>query len=241
MKYFFTTLFLLIAVTAFGQQHPIQKINISHLTKNFYVCVSYGYPDGDEPFPANCLFAVTDKGIILINTPWGDEQTQQLVDSVQRRFNKKIVLCIATHFHDDCVAGFDVLKKQGTKTYTSKQTYALAKKENNELPQYTFTRDTTFTFDGVTLQTWFPGEGHTRDNIVVWFPQDKILFGGCLVKSLEATTKGFTGDANLKQWPLTIDNVGRKFADARYVIPGHQGWQGSTKQLRHTQQIIGKQ
>jgi metallo-beta-lactamase class B len=57
------------------------------------------------------------------------------------------------------------------------------------LPQYTFTHDTTFNIAGVTLQAYYPGAGHTRDNIVVWVPQDKVLFGGCLIKSLEAIQK----------------------------------------------------
>ncbi|GGH02362.1 subclass B1 metallo-beta-lactamase [Mucilaginibacter phyllosphaerae] len=231
---------LLSSAAAFAQK-PVKNIELRHLTKSYYVCVSYGYPpDSDEPFPANSLVVVTNKGIILVNTPWGEEQTQQLVDSVKHRFNKKIIFCVATHFHDDCVAGFNVLKKQGAKTYSSKHTYALAKKENNELPQYTFAHDTTFNIAGVSLQTYYPGAGHTRDNIVVWLPQAHVLFGGCLVKSLDASTKGFTGDADLKHWPLAIQNVARKFPAAQYVIPGHQGWQGGINQLGHTRQLILK-
>lgn len=231
---------LFISAIAFGQKKPV-KISITHLTKNFYVCTSYGYPDDKSPaYPANSLFAVTDKGIILVNSPWGDEQTQQLIDSVKQRFNKKIIFCIATHFHDDCLGGFDVLKKQGAKTYSSRQTYTLAKKENNELPQYTFAHDTTFNIAGITLKTYYPGEGHTHDNIVVWLPQHKILFGGCLVKSLEADNKGFTGDANLEQWPSSIKNVQGHFKDARYVIPGHLGWRGGLKQLSHTLHVLNQ-
>jgi len=229
---------LLFSAAALAQK-PVKNIELKQLAKNYYVCVSYGYPpDSDEPYPANSLVVVTDKGIILVNTPWGEEQTQQLVDTVKSRFNKKIIFCVATHFHDDCVAGFNVLKKQGAKTYSSKQTYALAKKENNELPQYTFARDTTFNIGGEILKTYYPGAGHTRDNIVVWLPQAHVLFGGCLVKSLEADTKGFTGDADLKHWPRAIKNVAYKFAGAQYVIPGHLGWQGGTKQLRHTLKVV---
>ena len=231
---------LLISTIGFGQK-KLNRISIKHLTKNFYVCVSYGYPpDSDEPFPANSLFALTTKGVVLINTPWGDEQTQQLVDSVQKRFNKKIIFCVATHFHDDCIGGFNTLKRQGTKTYSSSKTYALAKKENNALPQFTFANDTTFTIGGVTLNTYYPGEGHTKDNIVVWLPQGNILFGGCLVKSLETNTQGYTLDANLTYWPAAIKNVQRRFPNISYVIPGHQGWQGGSRQLTHTIQVIGK-
>jgi metallo-beta-lactamase class B len=237
MRCFALTLFLFASAVAFAQQ-PVQKIGITHLTKNFYVCTSYGYPDGKNPYPANSLFAVTSEGIILIDTPWGDEQTQQLLDAVRKRFNKKIVLCISTHFHDDRIGGVDMLKKTGIKTYSSKQTYILAQKEGNNLPQYTFSKDTTFTVGGIALQTYYPGAGHTSDNLVVWFPQQKILFGGCLVKSTAATTKGNVVDADLQQWPVTIKRLRARFKKAEFIIPGHEGWQGGLKQLDHTLQIL---
>lgn len=230
---------LLFSAVAVAQK-PALKISITHLTKNLYVCTSYGYPDQNSPaYPANSLFAVTANGIVLVDTPWGDEQTQQLIDSLKHRFNKKIIFCVATHFHDDKIGGMDVLIKHGAKTYSTTQTYALAKKEKNSLPQYTFTRDTTFNIGGLILRTYYPGAGHTKDNIVVWLPQYKTLSGGCLVKSLDADTKGFIGDADLKNWPTAVNNVARLYSKAQYVIPGHLGWQGGIKQLEHTLQIIG--
>ena len=228
---------LLISCCVFGQGNAF-KINITPLTKNFYICTSYGLPEGNTPFPANGLFAVTDAGIILIDTPWDEDQTKQLIDTLQQRFNQKIVLCIATHFHNDRTGGFEILNKQDVETYTSRQTYNLAKDRGEQLPNFTFASDTTFTIGDLELQTFYPGPGHTRDNIVVWFPKEKILFGGCLIKSLETTSIGYTIDASLEQWPASISKVSEQFKDAKFVIPGHQGWQGGTKQFAHTLKII---
>lgn len=222
---------------ALGQALP--QMTIAPLTKNFYVVTSYGYPDKGKPaFPANSLFVVTDAGIILIDTPWGEEQTQQLADTLEKTYHKKIVLCIATHFHADKTIGFDVLKKQGTTTYTGKLTYTMAKQHGEKLPEFTFAKDTTFNVGGITLKTFYPGEGHTKDNIVVWFPNEMVLVGGCLVKSLDTDSKGFTGDANLKQWPISVENVIRWYGHAKYVIPGHQGWHGGADQLSHTMDVV---
>jgi metallo-beta-lactamase class B len=234
----FFIFWLMAASQAFAQkQEP--KISITPLTKNYYVCTSYGYPGDDaELFPSNSLFVVTDAGIILIDTPWGEDQTQQLIDTLYKTYHKKIVLCIATHFHDDRVIGFDVLRKQGTKTYSSTLTYKLAKAEHNKLPEFTFSRDTTFTIGGVTLKTYFPGEGHTKDNIVVWFPNDLVLHGGCFIKSHETDSKGFVGDANLKQWSASVENVIKYYGHAKYIIPGHQSWAGGIEQLSHTMDVV---
>jgi metallo-beta-lactamase class B len=238
-KFLFLIFFVLMSAALFAQQEPLPKMTITTLTGNYYVVTSYGYPGKDEPpFPANSLFVVTDAGIVLIDTPWGEDQTQQLIDTLDKTYHKKIVLCIATHFHDDKVIGFDVLKKAGTKTYSSTLTYKLAKKEHNKLPEFTFSQDTTFNVGGVAIKTYYPGEGHTKDNIVVWFPDELVLVGGCLVKSLDTESKGFTGDANMKQWPLSIENVIKYYGHAKYIIPGHQGWAGGVEQLSHTMDVV---
>ena len=60
----------------------------------------------------------------------------------------------------------------------------------------------------------------------------KILFGGCMVKSLDGG-RGYLGDANLKQWSATISKVKKAFPGAKIVIPGH-GDQGGIALLDYT-------
>ncbi|HXB45547.1 MAG TPA: hypothetical protein VNV85_15885, partial [Puia sp.] len=83
------------------------------------------------------------------------------------------------------------------------------------------------------FQTYYPGEGHTPDNIVIWFDKEKILYGGCLIKSTEADNIGNLEDANVKEYATTIENVQKKFKFPKYIIPGHQDWT-STRSLEHT-------
>ncbi len=225
----------LITIAAFSQQQPF-KISIQHLTGNCYLFISYGLANG-APFPANGVYVVTNDGVVVIDTPWGEDETQQLIDSVYRRHHKKIILSISTHFHADRTGGIDVFKKASVKTYSSQQTLALCKKSGNKQAAYTFTNDTTFNIGGTTIQTYYPGEGHTKDNIVVWLPKQKVLVGGCLVKSTETENIGNVADANVAQWPQTIKNVMVKYPGAKYIIPGHQGW-ASLNSLKHTLEVI---
>ena len=37
-----------------------------------------------------------------------------------------------------------------------------------------------------SIEAFYPGPGHSPDNIVVWIPEARVLFGGCLVKSAGA-------------------------------------------------------
>ena len=49
------------------------------------------------------------------------------------------------------------------------------------------------------FQTYYGGQGHTPDNIVIWFDKEKILYGGCLVKSDWRSKGSLTHTLNLIQ------------------------------------------
>ncbi|MEI7587754.1 MAG: subclass B1 metallo-beta-lactamase, partial [Runella sp.] len=78
---------------------------------------------------------------------------------------------------------------------------------------------------------------HTVDNIVVWFPNEKVLYGGCLVKCMEAEDLGYIKEANLKAWPKTIRRLQKRYKNPRFIIPGHGDWR-SGESLRHTLKLL---
>ncbi len=82
----------------------------------------------------------------------------------------------------------------------------------------------------------FFGEGHTIDNIVSYFPHDKVLFGGCLIKTLGAS-KGYLGDANVNDWSKTVLAVKSKYGKAKVIIPGH-GKPGNSELLDYTIELF---
>jgi glyoxylase-like metal-dependent hydrolase (beta-lactamase superfamily II) len=81
------------------------------------------------------------------------------------------------------------------------------------------------------------GRGHTVDNIVVWLPQREVLFGGCLVKSTGSKSLGYTEDADLDEWPHTIDRVAGRFPGAKVIVPGH-GAPGGHELLVRTKELL---
>jgi metallo-beta-lactamase class B len=183
------------------------------------------------------MYLITDKGAVMFDTPWDTAQFQPLLDSIQNKHHTNVVLCVATHFHDDRTAGLDFLKQKGIKTYSSKQTFDLCKEHSQKQAEYFFTQDTTFTIGNHRFQTYYPGEGHTKDNIVIWFDDEKILYSGCLVKSTENNDLGYVTDANLSAWATTIANVINRFPHPQYVIPGHFSW-ADNGGLEHTLKLL---
>jgi len=217
----------------YGQMKPL---TISHLIDNFYVYTTYK-PVNGSPFPSNSMFIVTEDGIVLIDTPWDTTQTKPLLDTLKRRYDKPIRMCLVTHFHDDRTAGLEILNQHGIKTYSSWQTDSISQQKSEKRATFHWAGDTTFTIGKLTFETFYPGEGHTKDNLVVWFPKEKILYGGCLVKSTDAQGLGNTADANLNAWPISIQRLIKKYRAIKYVIPGHRRW-GSKRLLTHTMKLL---
>lgn len=230
---------LLLLITSVGVFAQNTKLKIQHLRGNLYVYTTYNLFSGN-PFPSNSMYMVTDEGVVLIDTPWDKNQFQPLLDSIQRRHNKDVVLCISTHNHDDRTAGLDYYKSKGIKTYSSKHTYDRCVANGNPKAAYTFAKDTVFTVGGHKLEAYYPGEGHTPDNITIWFPEEEVLYGGCLVKSVENDGLGNIADANLKDWGKTIQKLIDRYPEPSYVVPGHFMWSRGRKALKHTQKLLKK-
>jgi metallo-beta-lactamase class B len=221
---------------ALAQTNP-GTLQITHLTGNFYIYVTYNDPGNGVSFPSNSMYLVTNKGVVLFDTPWDTTMFQPLLDSIKARHHKNAIACISTHFHADRTAGLEFYRKKGLETYTTTRTDKFSKERNQKRAKHLIAGDTTFNIGGYGFQIYYPGEGHSPDNIVIWFNNDKILYGGCLIKSTEAGSLGNLSDANVTAWPKTIKNIQERFKNPRYIIPGHQDWTDKNS-LDHTLDLL---
>lgn len=237
--YLFLALLFTCTITSpvFAQKKQAGGLTISKLTGDYYVYTTYGTLDDGSRYPSNSLYVVTQKGVVMIDVPWDTTQTLPLLDSIEQRHHKKVIASISTHFHKDRTAGLDILKSRGVKTYASAGTIKLCKERNEQLPEYSMLSDTTFHLGDHILQTYYPGKGHTSDNIVIWFPDAKVLYGGCFIKSMESPDLGNLGDANTKEWAGSIKNLKGKFKNINYVIPGHGNW-NNKQAIDHTLTLV---
>jgi metallo-beta-lactamase class B len=229
---------LLIGTRLWAQSVPLPPLTVTKIDDRIYVHTSHQVYGG-SPFPSNGLVIKTDRGIVIIDTAWGPDQTRQLLHWVETNLHEPVRLCISTHFHDDRIGGTAVLRRAGVRVISTPLTAQKAATLGVEQPEGLLPNDTTITIGNVPIRCYFPGEGHSPDNIVVWLPDQRILFGGCLVKSVAAFGLGNLADANLKEWAHSIRNVQRQFSTSRIVVPGHQAWDDPNA-LVHTLQLLEK-
>jgi metallo-beta-lactamase class B len=229
--------YLFISANIFAQTDD-SSLKISNLTGDFYIFTTYHMYQGSR-ISANGMYVVSDSGVVMIDTPWDTTQFQPLLNSIRTKHNKNVILCIATHFHEDRTGGLEYYSNQGIRTFTTKQTDDLSKKRGMKRAQYLIYKDTVFKVGQYSFQTYYPGPGHTADNIVIWFSKQKILYGGCLIKSTDVDDLGNLADAYTKEYSAAIKRLQIKFGHPNYIIPGHDDWH-SKESLEHTLELANQ-
>lgn len=227
-------IFLFFFQFSLGQNSTALKI--THLTGDFYIYETFQLFK-NSLVAANGMYVVTSDGVVLFDSPWDTNQALPLLDSIYKKHNKKVVMSIATHFHTDRTGSLAIYNSKGIATYSSKQTDSLCVVYGEKRPSSTFKNDTVFKVGKYSFKTFYPGKGHAPDNIIIWFENEKILYGGCFIKSSEATDLGNLSDASVKEWKVSTEKVIYTFRKPKYIVPGHQSWKNK-KSLRHTLQLI---
>jgi metallo-beta-lactamase class B len=142
---------------------------------------------------------------------------------------------ISTHSHEDRTGGVSALRKRGIPTGALQLTVELARAAGKSAPDALFASGAFA--DPRGFEAFFPGAGHAPDTIVVWFPKQRVLFGGCLIKAAESTDLGFVGDADLGHWPAAIEAVRARYPGATVVVPGH-GEPSTVRALERTLELL---
>jgi len=95
----------------------------------------------------------------------------------------------------------------------------------------------TIDLGGVKVEIWHPGSGHTRGDTIAWVEEEKVLFSGDLV---EYEAGVYTGDAQLEEWPATLEAL--KALNAEAIVPGRgeamKGNADVNKALDYTQRWV---
>ena len=211
-----------------------QNLILKKISPHVYRHISYLNTDDFGRVECNGMVVVNGGKAVIFDTPANDSASEELINFVNKNLNSIISAIIPTHFHNDCVGGLKAFGENHIPGYASSKTIDILKKEDNKNASLlkSFTDSLTLDIGGEKVYAEYLGEGHTKDNIVGYFPKDSILFGGCLIKEVGAS-KGFLGDANLKAWPSTVLKVKQKYPQAKIVIPGH-GKPGGTDLLDYT-------
>ena len=199
------------------------------------------------PWPANSMFVlIGDHDLVFVDTPYTAEATSLVLDWITDIFGQRDIIEINTGFHVDNLGGNQAFIDRNIPVYGSDRTVELIRERGEKSrdlilnwlsspdnarfynrhaslpytpPNHLFplSEGKTLTIGSETVEIIFPGETHAPDNTVVYFPQRKLLFGGCMILAGNGT--GNLADANLTTWKDAV--VRLESLDCRIIVPGH--------------------
>ena len=235
-----TLLFILLipnVVFSHGQSsndQSVKNLKIKQLSDNVYQHISSQRVEPWGLVEATGLVVVNGTDAHLIDSPWTTQATKELIKWIDGK-GLTIKSAVVTHFHSDASNDLPLLNDLNIKTYATSLTNQLLISKKRETASNEITTNAFELVDGV-MDVFYPGGGHSQDNIVVWMPQEKILFGGCFVRNLRAKSLGNTEDAVISEWSNSIQKVINRYSDIKLVVPGH-GKVGDISLLTHTQEL----
>ena len=213
-----------------------KDLNVTQIAKNSFQHISFKQTNDFGYVPCNGLIVRNNNEVIIFDTPTNDKSSEELIKWIGATLHCKINAIIPTHFHDDCLGGLKAFHQNNVPSYAYFKAIEFATENKYEVPQNSFRDSLILKLGDESIIAKFFGEGHTKDNIVGYFPSENVMFGGCLIKELKAG-KGYLGDANVPDWSNTVEKVKKEYPNVKIVVPGH-GEYGNSKLLDYTIELF---
>lgn len=208
--------------------YQTENLVVKKLSNHIYEHTSFLNTNDYGKVSCNGMLVINDSKGIVFDTPTDNKSSLELITFVTKKLKSEIAAIIPTHFHKDCIGGIEEFEKLNIPLYVTEQTLELLKKngQNFSKPIKEFNGNFSLNIGNKKIYAEYFGEGHTKDNIIGYFPEDNAIFGGCLIKRVGAN-KGNLEDANINDWSETVRKIKLKYPKAKIVIPGHGKWGGT--------------
>lgn len=241
MKQFLYALTILLLFSSCkSTKQPISysssTLKIIPISKNAFIHITYLDTDDFGKVACNGLVYINNNEAVVFDTPTTDEVSLELIKWIAEVKKCDITGVVINHFHADCLGGLNAFHKLGIPSFANNKTLLLAQNNSYTTPQIGFDDTMELSVGTEKIINTFFGEAHTTDNIASYIPSEQLLFGGCMVKSLKAN-KGYTGDANIKEWSITVQKIKNTYPNLKVIIPGH-GAAGGTELLEYTAKLF---
>jgi len=191
----------------------------------------------NQNFISNAGFIVTGQGVVVIDALGSPALAQQLVAAIRKITPQPITHVIVTHYHADHVYGLQVFRALGARILAHNAARSYLNSDNARLRLQASRQELSPWIDantelveadewleaereldlgGVRLQIKHVGPSHTPEDLVVYLPQQRLLFAGDLVFRARIP---FVGQADSRRWIAALD--GLLALDTRLIVPGH--------------------
>jgi glyoxylase-like metal-dependent hydrolase (beta-lactamase superfamily II) len=214
-----------------------EQLTVTEIADGVWVHTSWHtFPSGVR-FPGNGLLVRDGAELVLVDTGWGIEATEELLDWIETTLALPVRQAIITHFHEDSLGGAAALAERGIPFAGHPLTRALAAGRGVPLPQPLPLLNAGDAVVIGELEVYYPGPAHSLDNLFVWVPRAAVLFGTCAIRTPGIAGRGNVADADVEHWPEAVRRAMKRYPQVRIVVPGH-GEPGDASLLAYTIELF---
>jgi cyclase len=210
----------LLSVAMFGayayaqlEQQP-STLNLVTLADDLYVI-------HNDFVPGNVTALVTDSGVLLVDDKY-EVDHDNILAQLKTVTSQPVRYVINTHYHGDHSGGNARLQAQNAQVVASERARAkMVESRQPGLPDITVEGRGHVYLGGKRAELYYFGRSHTDGDLVVLFPDHRVLAAGDMFTFGDATPEliDYAGGGSAKDWTSTLDGALR--LDFDRVVPGH--------------------
>jgi glyoxylase-like metal-dependent hydrolase (beta-lactamase superfamily II) len=210
-----------------GDLEP-KEVTFSQLSESAWAYTAEGDP--------NTGVVIGEDSVMVVDAQATPAMASDVIEKIRGVTDKPIKYVTLTHYHAVRVLGasaygaeqifasqdtYDLIVERGEQDYKSEyERFPRLFQDVESIPGLTwpsivFQGQMTLWMGKTEVRLMQLGRGHTKGDTVVWLPDERVLFSGDLV---EYGATPYTGDAYLRDWPRTLDNVAA--LDPVALVPG---------------------
>lgn len=194
---------------------PPSKLDLVKVKDDLYVI-------HNDIVPGNTTALITNDGVILVDDKF-DSDYEGILAQLKKVTSKPIKYVINTHHHGDHTGGNAKFQKTMNVEIVSSEHARENMVDGNQpgLPNMVFDHRAHVYLGGKNVELYYFGRSHTNGDIVVLFPQDRVLASGDMFTFGPDTPEliDYAGGGSGKEWTSTLDSALQLPFDT--VVPGH--------------------
>jgi len=202
-----------------GAQQPTPPLKVTKIKDNVYWAQGgVGSNDG---------IIVGTTGVIVVDTKTTADSEKEVIAEIAKITPKTVNTAIITHSDGDHAnglaafpAGLTIIAQENCKKELAASAGSRNPAPQDRLPTKTYNKTDKLTIDGVHIRLYHWANAHTSGDTVVYFPDQKIVFGGdLLVTNRPDTNIHLEKNGSAAGW---IENAkGMLGLDADTYLTGH--------------------
>ena len=223
VKSFIALLFFSISVVRASEP----DVSIYPLTDSIYVAEDSHYAK------TNYAVYVGAASVTIVGAGWSPGTAELLAREIREVTHKPVKDVILPDHDPEYAGGISYWRRNGANVLSTALTEETLKSDwtkavdftRKHFPNYpnlplalpTKTYEADFTLENGNIRGFYLGPSHNADDIFVYFPKERVLYAGSILKE----HLGNLAFANLEEYPKTLQKLQKLHLDINKIISGH--------------------